>query len=61
MMAGTHPDWHVLQPEKGKSTLGIEPVRQVIEQLQNHAQQGAPSWCGSPAASSLAKPRPTLC
>ncbi|UCQ39870.1 DNA polymerase III subunit delta' [Edwardsiella piscicida] len=40
MMAGTHPDWHVLQPEKGKSTLGIEPVRQVIEQLQNHAQQG---------------------
>lgn len=40
MMAGTHPDWHVLQPEKGKSTLGIEPVRQVIEQLQSHAQQG---------------------
>lgn len=39
MMAGTHPDWHVLQPEKGKTTLGIEPVRQLIERLQSHAQQ----------------------
>ncbi|XEG69035.1 DNA polymerase III subunit delta' [Edwardsiella tarda] len=40
MMAGTHPDWHCLQAEKGKNTLGVEPVRQIIEQLQSHAQQG---------------------
>ncbi|AOV96642.1 DNA polymerase III subunit delta' [Edwardsiella hoshinae] len=40
MTAGTHPDWHCLQAEKGKSTLGVEPVRQIIEQLQSHAQQG---------------------
>lgn len=40
MLAGNHPDYHVLTPEKGKSSLGIEPIRQVIEILYSHAQQG---------------------
>lgn len=40
MLAGNHPDYHVLAPEKGKSSLGIEPIRQVIETLYAHAQQG---------------------
>ncbi|CAI1627565.1 DNA polymerase III subunit delta' [Serratia fonticola] len=40
MLAGNHPDYHVLAPEKGKSSLGIEPIRQVIEVLYSHAQQG---------------------
>lgn len=40
MLAGNHPDYHVLTPEKGKSSLGVEPIRQVIEILYSHAQQG---------------------
>ncbi|MFC0225746.1 DNA polymerase III subunit delta' [Serratia aquatilis] len=40
MLAGNHPDYHILAPEKGKSSLGVEPVRQVIEILYSHAQQG---------------------
>lgn len=40
MAAGNHPDWHVLSPEKGKNTLGIDPVRQLIETLYNFSQQG---------------------
>ncbi|WON78359.1 DNA polymerase III subunit delta' [Serratia sp. UGAL515B_01] len=40
MLAGNHPDYHTLVPEKGKSSLGIEPIRQVIESLYSHAQQG---------------------
>lgn len=39
MLAGTHPDWQKLTVEKGKSSLGIERIRQVIEQLYSHAQQ----------------------
>jgi len=40
MIAGNHPDWHVLAPEKGKNSLGIDPVRQLIETLYNFSQQG---------------------
>lgn len=40
MIAGNHPDWHVLTPEKGKSSLGVEPIRQLIETLYNYSQQG---------------------
>ncbi|MFZ4832808.1 DNA polymerase III subunit delta' [Rouxiella sp. Mn2063] len=40
MIAGNHPDWHVLAPEKGKNTLGVEPIRQLIETLYNYSQQG---------------------
>lgn len=40
MLAGNHPDYHLLVPEKGKNSVGIEPIRQVIERLYSHAQQG---------------------
>ncbi|WP_411704352.1 DNA polymerase III subunit delta' [Edaphovirga cremea] len=40
MLAGNHPDWHVLAPEKGKASLGVDAVRQVVEKLYTHAQQG---------------------
>ena len=38
MQAGTHPDYYVLEPEKGKSTLGIDAVREVSEKLYEHAR-----------------------
>ena len=31
MQAGTHPDYYTLEPEKGKSALGIDAVREVSE------------------------------
>ncbi|WP_347254683.1 DNA polymerase III subunit delta' [Leminorella grimontii] len=40
MKAGTHPDWHVVEPEKGKTAIGVETVRQLTETLYNRAQQG---------------------
>ncbi|WP_342321078.1 DNA polymerase III subunit delta' [Kosakonia sp. BYX6] len=40
MQAGTHPDYYVLAPEKGKSTLGIDAVREVSEKLYEHARLG---------------------
>lgn len=39
MLAGNHPDYHILAPEEGKSSLGIESVRQLIENLCSHANQ----------------------
>lgn len=53
MLAGNHPDWYHLQPEKGKSSLGIEPVRQIIEQLYAHAQQGGAKVVLLPLAETL--------
>ncbi|HEY1846255.1 MAG TPA: DNA polymerase III subunit delta' [Buttiauxella sp.] len=40
MQAGTHPDSYVIEPEKGKSSLGIDGIRDVTEKLYGHAQQG---------------------
>lgn len=40
MQAGTHPDYYVMQPEKGKSTLGIDAVRGVTEKLYERARLG---------------------
>lgn len=40
MQAGTHPDYYTLQPEKGKSALGIDAVREVSEKLYEHARLG---------------------
>ncbi|MFV0549522.1 MAG: DNA polymerase III subunit delta' [Limnobaculum xujianqingii] len=40
MKAGTHPDWHVVEPEKGKTAIGVDQIRQLTETLYNHAQQG---------------------
>lgn len=40
MQAGTHPDYTVLAPDKGKTTLGIDAVRDVSEKLYAHARMG---------------------
>lgn len=40
MQAGTHPDYYSLFPEKGKSTLGIDAVREVSEKLYERARLG---------------------
>ncbi|MDV5224665.1 DNA polymerase III subunit delta' [Providencia rettgeri] len=39
MLAGTHPDYHVLEPEKGKNTISVEAVRKLTDILSSHAQQ----------------------
>lgn len=39
MLAGNHPDYHRLAPEKGKNSVGVDPIRQLIEILCRHAQQ----------------------
>lgn len=53
MLAGTHPDWHRLAAEKGKSALGIDAVREVNERLFNHAQQGGAKVVWLPDAAQL--------
>lgn len=53
MIAGNHPDWHVLSPEKGKNSLGVEPVRQLIETLYNYSQQGGAKVVWLPQAELL--------
>lgn len=40
MQAGTHPDYYLLAPEKGKTVLGIDAVREVSEKLYEHARLG---------------------
>ncbi|MEO3739300.1 DNA polymerase-3 subunit delta' [Kosakonia oryzendophytica] len=40
MQAGTHPDYYTLTPEKGKTALGIDAVREVSEKLYEHARLG---------------------
>ncbi|CAJ0991560.1 DNA polymerase III subunit delta' C-terminal domain-containing protein [Pantoea sp. Nvir] len=55
MQAQTHPDWYCLEAEKGKSTLGIDMVRQVIEQLYDFAQQGGAKVVWFPYASQLSE------
>ncbi|HBQ3181552.1 TPA: DNA polymerase III subunit delta' [Klebsiella variicola] len=40
MQAGTHPDYYPLIPEKGKSALGIDAVRDVNEKLYERARLG---------------------
>lgn len=40
MLAGTHPDYHVINVEKGKTTVSVDAVRKLIETLSSHAQQG---------------------
>ncbi|WMY94708.1 MAG: DNA polymerase III subunit delta' C-terminal domain-containing protein [Arsenophonus sp.] len=39
MLANTHPDCHVILPEKNKNSIGIESIRNLIQNLFNHAQQ----------------------
>ncbi|TLU69564.1 MULTISPECIES: DNA polymerase III subunit delta' [Enterobacteriaceae] len=40
MQAQTHPDYYALEPEKGKTTLGIDAVRGVSEKLYERARLG---------------------
>lgn len=40
MQAGTHPDSYHIVLEKGKSTIGIDAIRDLTEKLYSHAQQG---------------------
>lgn len=40
MQAGTHPDYYQLVPEKGKSTLGVDAVREITEKLYERARLG---------------------
>lgn len=53
MQAGTHPDYTVLMPEKGKSTLGIDAVREVSEKLYAHARMGGAKVVWLPDAGQL--------
>lgn len=53
MQAGTHPDYYALFPEKGKSTLGIDAVREVSEKLYEHARLGGAKVVWIPDASLL--------
>ncbi|UDG80812.1 DNA polymerase III subunit delta' [Candidatus Hartigia pinicola] len=39
MLAGTHPDYHILELNKNTITIGVDEVRKLIEVLNNHAQQ----------------------
>lgn len=40
MQAGTHPDFYLPEPEKGKSTLGIDAIREVTEKLYDRSRLG---------------------
>lgn len=40
MQAGTHPDYLMLVPEKGRASLGVDAVRALTDQLASHARQG---------------------
>lgn len=55
MQARTHPDWYCLEAEKGKSTLGIDAVRQVTEKLFHFAQQGGAKVVWLPDAAQLSE------
>ncbi|MEZ3498229.1 DNA polymerase III subunit delta' [Pantoea sp. KPR_PJ] len=55
MQAQTHPDWYRLEAEKGKTTLGIDAVRQVTEKLYHFAQQGGAKVVWLPDAAQLSE------
>ncbi|OON40672.1 DNA polymerase III subunit delta' [Izhakiella australiensis] len=53
MQASTHPDWYKLSAEQGKSSLGIDAVRQVAEKLYHRSQQGGEKIVWLPDAGQL--------
>ncbi|ACS85392.1 DNA polymerase III subunit delta' [Musicola paradisiaca] len=53
MSAGTHPDWYVLTPEKGKLALGIDLVREVLEHVHQRSRQGGAKVVWIPQAEIL--------
>ncbi|SET39150.1 DNA polymerase III subunit delta' C-terminal domain-containing protein [Thorsellia anophelis] len=38
--ANNHPDWHVIELEKDKKSIGVDAIRTVINELHQHANQG---------------------
>lgn len=40
MQAGTHPDYYLLKPEKGKASLGIDAIRDISEKWYECARLG---------------------
>lgn len=40
MLAGHHPDCHLFKIKENQRNLGIDSIRQVIEKLSHHPQQG---------------------
>ncbi|AYA39936.1 DNA polymerase III subunit delta' [Xenorhabdus nematophila] len=53
MLAETHSDWHVLAPEKGKNSIGVDTVRQLSEKLYEYSQQGGAKIVWLPSAELL--------
>lgn len=53
MQAGTHPDYYSLLPEKGKSTLGVDAVRDISEKLYERSRLGGAKVVWIPEASLL--------
>nr|WP_113868011.1 DNA polymerase III subunit delta' [Brenneria salicis]NMN91248.1 DNA polymerase-3 subunit delta' [Brenneria salicis ATCC 15712 = DSM 30166]RBP60421.1 DNA polymerase III delta prime subunit [Brenneria salicis ATCC 15712 = DSM 30166]RLM30052.1 DNA polymerase III subunit delta' [Brenneria salicis ATCC 15712 = DSM 30166] len=53
MIAGTHPDWYTLSPEKGKQSLGVDAVRDVLDKLYQHSRQGGAKVIWLPSAELL--------
>ncbi|HFD6681214.1 TPA: DNA polymerase III subunit delta' [Providencia alcalifaciens] len=53
MLAGTHPDHHVLEVEKGKATISVDAVRKLTETLSGHAQQSGAKVVSIPNAQAL--------
>ncbi|WP_437888041.1 DNA polymerase III subunit delta' [Phytobacter sp. V91] len=53
MQAGTHPDYYLLSPEKGKTTLGIDAVREVSEKLYERSRLGGAKVVWIPDAALL--------
>ncbi|KAA9001207.1 DNA polymerase III subunit delta' [Affinibrenneria salicis] len=40
MEAGNHPDWYSLTPEKGRHSLGVDQIREVLDKLYQRSRQG---------------------
>ncbi|MFP3028951.1 MAG: DNA polymerase III subunit delta' C-terminal domain-containing protein [Arsenophonus sp.] len=53
MLAGTHPDWHIITAEKDKNTIGIESIRYLTDVLGTHAQQAWPKIIWFPEVEAL--------
>lgn len=53
MQANTHPDWHCLLPDPGKKTLGIDPIRVLIDTLFQRSRQGGAKIVYIPDATQL--------
>lgn len=39
-LADNHPDYHLIEPEKTKSTIGIDQIRKISTKIYEHSQQG---------------------